>query len=190
MDRRRRRQPTSVGHIGMRPPKRCTPRIHDATQHSPPPSRGAFLRPGGVLVIASTPKEGWTERRQAHLFCCRVCETRPSALSEYRPCRKAFYGAPALAKLDRCRGFELLASYSDGCPKDRGHGQPCAPASPRTGERVISGRSRDWRGSRYAASARGGRIGCGRIRRSQQARNGGSPCSLIRPARATHRYGT
>ena len=28
------------------------------------------------------------------------------------------------------------------------------------------------------------------FRRSQQARNGGSPCSLIRPARATHRYGT
>jgi hypothetical protein len=34
------------------------------------------LRPGGVLVIASIPLEGWAERRQAHLCCCRVCETR------------------------------------------------------------------------------------------------------------------
>jgi hypothetical protein len=26
--------------------------------------------------FASIPKEGWAERRQAHLCCCRVCETR------------------------------------------------------------------------------------------------------------------
>ena len=34
----------------MRPPKRCTPRIHDAKQHSPSHSRDARRRPGGVLV--------------------------------------------------------------------------------------------------------------------------------------------
>ena len=43
-------------------------------------SRGAFRRPGGVLVFASTPEEGRAERRQAHLCCCRACEARPSAL--------------------------------------------------------------------------------------------------------------
>jgi hypothetical protein len=32
--------------------------------------------PGSLFPFASTPIEGWAERRQAHLFCCRVCETR------------------------------------------------------------------------------------------------------------------
>jgi hypothetical protein len=40
-------------------------------------SRDACRRPGGVLVIASTPIERWAERRQAHLCCCRACEARP-----------------------------------------------------------------------------------------------------------------
>ena len=58
------------------------------------------------------------------------------------------------------------------------------------GERVISGRSPDWRsaamlqarevvGSVVVASAGANKQGMV-----------GSPCSLIRPARATHRYGT
>ena len=50
--------------------------IHNVKQPSLPRSRGAFLRPGGVLVIASTPIEGRAERRQAHYVSCRVCETR------------------------------------------------------------------------------------------------------------------
>ena len=53
--------------------------IHDVKQRSVLRSRGALLRPGFVLVIASTPNEGWAERRQAHYVCCRVCETRRSA---------------------------------------------------------------------------------------------------------------
>ena len=54
-------------------------RIHDVKQRSVLRSRGALLRPGLVLLIASIPEEGWAERRQAHLSCCRVCETRRSA---------------------------------------------------------------------------------------------------------------
>ena len=34
--------------------------------------------------FASTPNEGWAERRQAHLFCCRACEARPIRASEAR----------------------------------------------------------------------------------------------------------
>src|SRR3954471_17113814 len=34
----------------------------------------------GLYLFASIPQEaqgeGWAERRQAHIFCCRVCETR------------------------------------------------------------------------------------------------------------------
>ena len=30
----------------------------------------------GLYSFASIPKEGWAERRQAQLSCCRVCETR------------------------------------------------------------------------------------------------------------------
>ena len=35
-----------------------------------------------VLAFPSRPpqREGWAERRQAHYFCCRVCETRRSTL--------------------------------------------------------------------------------------------------------------
>src|SRR6476469_6552078 len=47
-------------------------------------SRGALLRPGFVLVIASIPLEGWAERRQAHYLCCRVCETRRIRAGEAR----------------------------------------------------------------------------------------------------------
>ena len=54
--------------------------IHDVKQRSLLRSRGALLRPGVVLVIASIPLEGWAERRQAHIVCCRACEARPSAL--------------------------------------------------------------------------------------------------------------
>ena len=54
-------------------------RIHDVKQRSVVRSRGALLRPGSLFPFASTPKEGWAERRQAHYFCCRVCETRRSA---------------------------------------------------------------------------------------------------------------
>ena len=50
---------------------------NDVKQRSVLRSRGAFLRPGGVLMIASTPEEGRAERRQAHLCCCRACEARP-----------------------------------------------------------------------------------------------------------------
>ena len=54
--------------------------IHDVKQRSVVRSRGALLRLGLVLVIASIPPmEGWAERRQAHYLCCRVCETRRSA---------------------------------------------------------------------------------------------------------------
>jgi len=49
---------------------------HDVKQRSVLRSRGALLRPGFVLVIASIPLEGWAERRQAHLFCCRAGEAR------------------------------------------------------------------------------------------------------------------
>ena len=42
-------------------------------------SRDAFVRPGWSLSIRTRPEEGWAERRQAHYFCCRVCETRRSA---------------------------------------------------------------------------------------------------------------
>ena len=31
----------------------------------------------GLYPFASIPREGWAERRQAHLFCCRACEARP-----------------------------------------------------------------------------------------------------------------
>jgi hypothetical protein len=51
--------------------------IHNVKQRRLLRSRGAFVRPGGVLVIASTPIEGRAERRQAHLFCCRAGEARP-----------------------------------------------------------------------------------------------------------------
>jgi hypothetical protein len=37
------------------------------------------VAPGLVSIIRTRPEEGWAERRQAHLSCCRVCETRPSA---------------------------------------------------------------------------------------------------------------
>jgi len=50
---------------------RCAARVissHDVKQRRLLRSRGAFVRPGGVLVIASTPIEGRAERRQAHLF--------------------------------------------------------------------------------------------------------------------------
>ena len=53
---------------------------HNVKQRSVLRSRGAFVRPGSVFPFASTPIEGWAERRQAHLFCCRACEARPSAL--------------------------------------------------------------------------------------------------------------
>ena len=43
-------------------------------------SRDAFVRPGWSLSIRTRPEEGWAERRQAHYFVCRVCETRRSAL--------------------------------------------------------------------------------------------------------------
>ena len=42
-------------------------------------SRDAFLRPGWSRSIRARPEEGWAERRQAHYFVCRVCETRRSA---------------------------------------------------------------------------------------------------------------
>ena len=48
-----------------------------ALRRSLPRSRGALLRPGGVLVIASAPIEGRAERRQAHYVCCRAGEARP-----------------------------------------------------------------------------------------------------------------
>ena len=51
-------------------------RIHDVKQRSVVRSRGALLRPGWSLSIRIRPEEGWAERRQAHYFCCRVCETR------------------------------------------------------------------------------------------------------------------
>jgi hypothetical protein len=48
-------------------------------------SRGAFLRPGSRFSFASHPRnEGWAERRQAHYFICRVCETRLIRASEAR----------------------------------------------------------------------------------------------------------
>ena len=47
-------------------------------------SRGALLRPGSSLSIRTRPEEGWAERRQAHYFCCRVCETRRIRASEAR----------------------------------------------------------------------------------------------------------
>src|SRR6476620_7551572 len=58
--------------------------IHDVKQRSVLRSRGALLRPGFVLVIASIPLEGWAERRQAHYLCCRVCEARLVRASEAR----------------------------------------------------------------------------------------------------------
>jgi alkylhydroperoxidase family enzyme len=39
-------------------------------------SRDAFMRPGLSLSFRAHPQEGWAERRQAHLFCCRACEAR------------------------------------------------------------------------------------------------------------------
>jgi len=57
---------------------------HDVKQRSVLRSRGALLRPGFVLVIASIPLEGWAERRQAHYFVCRACETRRIRASEAR----------------------------------------------------------------------------------------------------------
>ena len=47
-------------------------------------SRDAFLRPGWSLSIRARPEEGWAERRQAHYFVCRVCETRLVRASEAR----------------------------------------------------------------------------------------------------------
>ena len=57
---------------------------HDVKQRSLVRSRGALLRPGWSLSIRTRPEEGWAERRQAHLFCCRVCETRRIRASEAR----------------------------------------------------------------------------------------------------------
>ena len=37
-----------------------------------------------AFPFASTPNEGWAERRQAHYVCCRVCETRRVRASEAR----------------------------------------------------------------------------------------------------------
>ena len=47
-------------------------------------SRDAFLRPGWSRSIRTRPEEGWAERRQAHYFVCRVCETRLVRASEAR----------------------------------------------------------------------------------------------------------
>ena len=57
---------------------------HDVKQRSVLRSRGALLRPGWSLSIRARPEEGWAERRQAHLSCCRVCETRLVRASEAR----------------------------------------------------------------------------------------------------------
>jgi hypothetical protein len=54
--------------------------IHDVKQRSVLRSHSALLRPGWSLFVRTRPEEGWAERRQAHLCCCRVCETRRSAL--------------------------------------------------------------------------------------------------------------
>jgi hypothetical protein len=90
--------PASVGHIGVRPPKRCTPRIQDAKQHSPPRSRSASLRPGGVLVIASTPIEGRAERRQAQLFSLSrmrgATDPRPAGHGASHDAGRSPLGAP------------------------------------------------------------------------------------------------
>ena len=37
-----------------------------------------------LCLFAPNPNEGWAERRQAHLCCCRVCETRRIRASEAR----------------------------------------------------------------------------------------------------------
>jgi len=66
------------------PLARAFAKFHDVKQRSVIRSRGALLRPGVVLVIASIPLEGWAERRQAHYFVCRVCETRLVRASEAR----------------------------------------------------------------------------------------------------------
>ena len=50
--------------------------IHDVKQRSVVRSRGTLVRPGWSLSIRTRPEEGWAERRQAQLSCCRVSETR------------------------------------------------------------------------------------------------------------------
>ena len=80
---REQRERFAKSHAGARAKARRAKRTvaavssHDVKQRSLLRSRGAFLRPGGVLVIASAPIEGRAERRQAHLFCCRAGEARP-----------------------------------------------------------------------------------------------------------------
>jgi hypothetical protein len=61
--------------------------LHDVKQPAPPPSAAQHISfprcivpPGSRISFRVHPKEGWAERRQAHLCCCRVCETRRSAL--------------------------------------------------------------------------------------------------------------
>ena len=49
---------------------------HDVKQRSVVRSRGACCARVLSFPFASIPLEGWAERRQAHLSCCRVCETR------------------------------------------------------------------------------------------------------------------
>ena len=60
-----------------------------------------------------------------------------------------------LPSLDRCRGFELLASYSDGWPKGSWRRtrtwSTLRAFATRTDERVISGRSPDWRAAMLQA---------------------------------------
>ena len=57
---------------------------HDVKQRSVGRSRGAFVRPGSRFFFRTRPEEGWAERRQAHIFCCRVCETRRIRACEAR----------------------------------------------------------------------------------------------------------
>jgi hypothetical protein len=54
--------------------------VRRSTSHS----RGAFVRPGSRFFFRVHPNERWAERRQAHLFCCRVCETQRIRASEAR----------------------------------------------------------------------------------------------------------
>ena len=58
------------------PLSRAFAKFHDVKQRSVIRSRDALLRPGSRFSFRVHPNEGWAERRQAHLFCCRVSETR------------------------------------------------------------------------------------------------------------------
>jgi hypothetical protein len=115
---------------------------------------------GFGLVIASIPKEGWAERRQAHYLCCRVCETRRSALvrrGASHDAGRSPLGAPPWRFL--AGGRASISGISSGsvqrCSSQPGHhawravsrtsrarGYEPRPqdATPRSAYRIVSGR--------------------------------------------------